>query len=82
MNTARVMEDGDLRLPPEVAGKLHVKPGDSLEIDVDVHGALRLFPKTLELDEVCGMLRPPPGIHASVEEMDEAVAEAFRRGEL
>jgi hypothetical protein len=82
MNTARVMEDGDLRLPPEVASKLNVKPGDSLDVDVDAHGALRLFPKTLAIEDVCGMLRPPTGVHATVEEMDEAVAEAFRRGEL
>lgn len=82
MNTARVLDNGDLRLPPEVADKLHVKPGDSVGIEMDTDGTARLYPKPASIDEVCGMLRPAPGVHFTIEQMDEAVADAFRRGEL
>jgi antitoxin component of MazEF toxin-antitoxin module len=82
MNTAEIMEDGDLRLPPDVAAKLNVKPGDSLGVEVDTDGTVRLYPKKLAIDDVCGMLHPPSGVHYTVEQMDEAVADAFRRGDL
>jgi len=82
MNTARVMEDGDLRLPPEVSSKLNVKPGDSVGIDVDVDGAIRLYPKTLAIDDVCGKSKPPKDMHLTIEQINVAVSEAFRRGEL
>jgi hypothetical protein len=73
------MEDGDLRLPPE---SMHVKPGDSVGVEVTPDGIIMLFPKTLKSRDVCGCLKPYTSVKASVEEMDEAVAEAFRRGEL
>jgi len=44
MNTARVLDNGDLRLPPEVASKLHVKPGDSVAIEVESDGTAHLYP--------------------------------------
>jgi len=63
MDTAKIMEDGDLRLPPDVSGKLHVKPGDFVGVEVDADGTVRLYPKKLNIEEVCGMLCPPPGVH-------------------
>ena len=77
MNTARVLDNGDLRLPPEVADKLHVKPGDSVGVEVESDGTARLYPRPATVDEVCGMLRPPPGVHFTIEQMDETVAEAI-----
>lgn len=79
MSTARVMENGDLRLPEDVAEKLHCKPGDSLSVELQDDGTLRLHPKTLAIDDVYGMLRPAPKQHISIEAMDEGVAEAMRR---
>jgi antitoxin component of MazEF toxin-antitoxin module len=82
MNAAKIMEDGDLRLPPEVAEKLNVKPGDSVGIEMDADGTVRLYPKRTRIEDVCGMLHPRTGIHLTIEQMDEGVAEAFRRGEI
>lgn len=81
MNMARVMEDGHLLMPPEVAEMLRVRPGDSVGVEVDADGTVRLQPKVLGIDEVCGMLRPPTGTSLTIEQMEEAVAESFRRGE-
>jgi len=81
MNSARVLDNGDLRLPPEVADRLHVRPGDSVGIEVEMDGTVRLYPKPASIDEVCGMLRPPAGVRFTIEQMDEAVAEALQKGE-
>ncbi len=81
MNAAKIMEDGDLRLPQEVAEKLNVRPGDSMGVEMDADGTVRLYPKRTKIEEVCGMLHPPAGVHLTIEQMDEGVANAFRRGE-
>ncbi len=82
MNTAKVMEDGEIRLPPQVAAELNMKPGDSVGVEVEADGTVRLHPKALKIEDVCGMLQPPKGVHLSNEQMDEAVSEAFRRSGL
>ena len=82
MNTVQVMEDGALRLPPEIAARLNAQPGDSIPADIDESGVLRLYPQTTQINDVCGMLRPPNNAHVTVEEMDDSLREAFRRGDI
>lgn len=41
-----------------------------------------MHPKTLKPSEVSGFLASKTHIRLSIEEMDEAVAEAFRKGDL
>jgi len=82
MSTARVMDDGDLRLPPDVAEKLNVKPGDDVRVSMEPDGTLRVFPHALKVEDVYGCLASRTTVKATLEEMDEAVAEAFRRGDL
>jgi len=76
------MEDGALWLPPEVAVVLNVKPGDSMGVEMEADGTVRLYPKRTRIEDVCGMLRPPSGAHLTIEQMDEGIANAFRRGDL
>lgn len=80
MYAARVMSNGDLRLPAELSERLGVKPGDSFEIEIESNGTVRLFPKTLSAADVAGMLKTD--IKLSIEEMDEGVADGFRKGVL
>lgn len=82
MNAAKIMEDGDLRLPPEVAEKLNVRPGDFVSVEMDADGTLRLYPKRGKIEDVCGMLGPRTKVTATIEQMDLGIADAFRRGEL
>jgi len=82
MNTARLKEDGALQLPPEIAGRLNIKPGDTLSVEIDKAGVIRLYPKTSRIEDVCGMLVPHSDTHVSVEQMDATMSDAFRRGEL
>lgn len=79
MNTAQVLSNGDLRLPVEFAERLNVKPGDAVAIEAGPDGTLRIFPKALDPDEVFGFLANRTSVIATIEEMDEAVAESFRK---
>ena len=82
MNTALVMRNGDLRLPAGIAERLNAKPGDAVGIETDADGTVRLYPKALSPDEVFGCLAGRTSVRATVEEMDEAIAEAFRKDEM
>lgn len=82
MNTALVMDNGDLRLPADISERLNAKPGDVVPIEADADGTVRLYPKAFSPDEVYGCLAGRTSVKATVEEMDEAVGEAFRRGKL
>jgi AbrB family looped-hinge helix DNA binding protein len=82
MNTALVMSNGDLRLPKDIAERLNAKPGDAVGIEADADGTVRLYPKTFNPDEVFACLAGRTSVRATIEEMDESVAETFRKGEM
>ncbi len=82
MGTAEVMKDGMVKLPPEVAALLSLRAGDTMSVDVDADGTILLHRKSLRPAEVCGMLAARTNVKATIEEMDQAIADAFRRGEL
>ena len=66
MNTVQVLEDGALRLPPEIAMRLNAQPGDHISAEMDATGVLHLYPQTAQIDDVCGMLHPPNNTHVTV----------------
>jgi len=82
MNTALVLSNGDLRLPADIAEKLNARPGSVVGIEADADGTVRLYPKVYSPDEVFGCLAGRTSVSATVEEMDEAIAEACRKGEM
>lgn len=82
MNTALVLSNGDLRLPADIAEILNAGPGDLVGIEADADGTIRIHPKAFSPDEVFGCLADRTSVRATIEEMDEAVSEAFREGDL
>ncbi len=82
MNTALVLGNGDLRLPADIVEKLNAQPGDVVGIEADADGTVRLFPKMFSPDEVFGCLAGHTSVNATIEEMDDAIAEACRKGEM
>ena len=82
MNTAIVTSSGDLRLPADMAEQLNAKPGDAVVVETDADGTVRIYPKPLRAEEVFGCLAGHTSVKSTIEEMDESVAEAFRKGEL
>lgn len=82
MATAIVTEEGYIDLPKDIRDKLHLHAGDTLDIEVEKDRVIRMHPKTLKPSDVSGFLASKTHIKLSIEEMDEAIAEAFRKGDL
>lgn len=80
MTTARINKNGQLALPKEILENLHVKSGDTVDIETEPDGTVRIFPKALNASEVAGMLKTK--VKSTVEQMDKSVAQAFRKGKL
>jgi bifunctional DNA-binding transcriptional regulator/antitoxin component of YhaV-PrlF toxin-antitoxin module len=82
MATAKVTPEGYIDVPRDILDRMHLHAGDTLEVQVEHDWALRMLREPLKASEVGGMFRSRIEKSFTVEEMDEAVAEAFRKGEL
>jgi AbrB family looped-hinge helix DNA binding protein len=82
MATATIAADGHIEIPNEILERLALRVGDRLDIVVDKDRAILMRPKTLKPSEVSGMLASRPHMSVPFEDVDEALAEAFRKGEL
>jgi len=82
MATAKVTPEGYIDLPRDIRDQLHLRAGDKLDIEMEKDRVIRMHPKTLKPSEVSGFLASKTHVRLSIKEMDEAIAEAFRKGEL
>ena len=82
MAIATVTPEGLIDVPKDILERLHVHAGDQLEVEIDNDRAMRIRTKPHTLSEVAGMLRPYIQRPLTLDEIDEGVAEAFRKGEL
>lgn len=83
MAIAKMTSKGQLTVPKELREKMHWDAGTYLEFTETADGEARIRPVNRGIDSIIGMFKhkakqPAP----TVEEMDEAVAEAFRKGEI
>jgi AbrB family looped-hinge helix DNA binding protein len=78
----RLSTKGQVVLPKEIRRRRGWGPGVELVIEETPRGVLlrpaRVFPET-RIEDVAGMLHEPGMKAASIEEMDEAIAEEVRR---
>ena len=77
MTTTTIIDNGQITVPKEILQVLHLQTGDTVDMETMPDGSIRIFPKTLNASDVAGMLKT--NVHSTIEEMDEAVAEAFRK---
>ncbi len=77
MTTTTIIDNGQITVPKEILLALNIRTGDTVDIETMPDGSIRIFPKTLNASDVAGMLKTD--VHSTIEEMDEAVAEAFRK---
>lgn len=77
MTTTTIIDNGQITVPKEILLALNIRTGDTVDIETMPDGSIRIFPKTLNASEMAGMLKT--NVHSTIEEMDEAVAEAFRK---
>ena len=82
MATAIVTQEGYIDLPKDIREKLHLHTGDQLDIEMEKDRVIRMHPKTLKPSDVSGMLASRPHTTNPIEDLDEALAEAFREGDV
>lgn len=47
MTTAHITKNGQIALPKEALGDLHVRAGDTVDVETEPDGSIRIYPKTL-----------------------------------
>ena len=82
MNKAVILDNGDLRLPADIASRLNAKPGEEVELEAEADGTVRIYPKLFSPEEVFGFLSRHTAIKSTIEQMDESIAEACRKVDM
>lgn len=82
MPAATMTSRGQLTVPKEIRERLGLYAGDRVEFQLEDDGTARLLPVCLTASDVAGILASQTKVKATVEQMDEAVAEAFPKGSL
>lgn len=75
-STAQLTSKGQLTLPKVIRDRLKVSVGDRVEFVEESDGRIYLRAKTVRGSDLAGILKRPGQRTASIEEMNEAVAEA------
>ena len=82
MTMSCLNQNGEIKIPLEILGELHLRTGDMVELCMEKDGSLKLFPKRRSVADVRGMLAGKTHVRATIEEMDSAIAHGFRTGKL
>ncbi|MBY4629648.1 AbrB family transcriptional regulator [Rhizobium sp. H4] len=66
---------GQITLPKDLRDALGLQPGDQLVFSV-IDGEVVMTPKSINFNDLAGLLGSPPNGRASLEEIDAAVTDA------
>lgn len=66
---------GQVTLPKEMREELNLKAGDQMIYSI-IDGQIVITPKNVDFNELAGLLGAPPHGNATLEEIDDAVAQA------
>ncbi len=72
---------GQITIPKEVRDELGLAAGDSVLVEVR-DGVLILVPKCINFNDLAGYLGEPPNGPATLEEIDETIADAMGNAAL
>lgn len=75
MTTSTLTAKGQTTVPQEIREHLGLKPGDKIDYEIAPDGSVRLRTRKVRLGDLAGILGKPPMV-ASIEDMDDAIAEA------
>jgi looped-hinge helix DNA binding domain, AbrB family len=80
MSIATITSKGQVTLPKEMRRKLHLEAGEKIDFRVDEEtGVATVVPINKRVEDVFGSMSRKKGKRVSVEEMDKAVKDKFRR---
>jgi AbrB family looped-hinge helix DNA binding protein len=78
MTLATITSKGQITIPKEVRDGLRLHTGDKVDFRLEEDGTARMVPKSLRPSEVSGLLASKIRAKKRLEEIDAAVAKAFR----
>jgi AbrB family looped-hinge helix DNA binding protein len=76
MATSTLTAKGQTTVPREIREHLGLAPGDKIAYEIAPDGSVHLRAKKLSFAETAGMLARPGQRAVSIEEMDDAIADA------
>jgi AbrB family looped-hinge helix DNA binding protein len=66
---------GQVTLPKELRDQLNLRPGDQMIYTI-IDGQIIITPKNVDFNDLAGLLGAPPRGNATLEEIDDTVAQA------
>jgi AbrB family looped-hinge helix DNA binding protein len=73
MPSATLTSKGQITLPVQMRTKLGLVPGSKVEFEEQPNGDYVVRRRTIDVRDLRGMLKPPAGVTATVEEMRKAI---------
>ena len=75
MTCSIVTDTGQITLPEEIRQHLKLTSGSRVEFVIDENGQVKMFPLTVAVDSLSGILHRPGIQPVTLEDMDAAVSE-------
>ncbi|MBW4485380.1 MAG: AbrB/MazE/SpoVT family DNA-binding domain-containing protein [Tildeniella torsiva UHER 1998/13D] len=75
MLSTTVTETGQITLPDEIRQHLKLVSGSRVEFIIDEDGQVKIFPLTVAVESLSGILHQPGIQPASLEDMETAISE-------
>lgn len=82
MSVAKMTSKGQVTIPADIRKRLKLKPGDSLDFQVEENGTARIYPFSRKVSEVFGILSRKGRQGLSTEEIDDKLKEMFQEGRI
>jgi AbrB family looped-hinge helix DNA binding protein len=80
MSIATITSKGQVTLPKEMRRKLHLEAGEKIDFRVDEEtGVATVVPINKRVEDVFGSMSRKKGKRVSVEDMNKAVKDKFRK---
>jgi antitoxin PrlF len=80
MSLATITSKGQVTLPKEMRRKLHLEAGEKIDFRVDEErGTATLVPVNKHVEDVFGLMRRKQNKHVTIEDMDKAIKNKFRK---
>ncbi len=78
MPSATITSKGQVTIPKKVRDQLHLKPGDTIDFEVDSHNTIHIVAKKRHHSKVAGILYREGQHPRSIEEMNEEITEYLK----
>ncbi len=82
MPVATMTSKGQVTIPKEIRDKLRLKTGDRIRFTENADGSVTVRAQNKSILDMIGMLKPPNGRKATLEEMEVAIRQGYVKSGL